>query len=237
MTGHDVLRVGAAFPDPPFNDGDGAGLDIDLMDAIGQLLGRAVEFVRYQGRDFNGIFDALDSGHFHCVASGTTITGSRALKAAFCEPYLISGQALAVDTARLPEVRSVDDLEGLTIGVQQGNTSQPIANRLVAEGKAARVKVYAYGNIRTALRDLTTARCDAFMKLAPVLTHLVGSVPDVEVVQRGITTERIAIAVATTDAALLARINAAQVQLEENETLPGIRQRWTGSPRLDQSGM
>ena len=137
------------------------------------LLGRAVEFVRYSGRDFNGIFDALDSGEFDCVASGTTITGSRALKAAFCDPYLISGQALAVDTARLPEVRSVDDLEGLTVGVQQGNTSQPIANRLMAEGKVARVRVYAYGSIRTALRDLTTARCDAFMKLGPVLDELV----------------------------------------------------------------
>ena len=136
-----------------------------------------------------------------------------------------------------PQVRSVDDLAGLTIGVQQGNTSQPIADRLVADGKAAAVRVYDYGDIRTALADLTTGGCDAFMKLAPVLTELVKPVAGVEVVQRGITTERIAIAVATTDAALLARINAAQVQLEENETLPGIRQRWTGSPRLDQSGM
>ncbi|HTY26942.1 MAG TPA: transporter substrate-binding domain-containing protein, partial [Mycobacterium sp.] len=143
----------------------------------------------------------------------------------------------AVDTARLPEVRSVDDLEGLTIGVQQGNTSQPIANRLVAEGKAARVKVYPYAGIRTALRDLTTARCDALMELAPVLTDLVRRVPDVEVVQRGITSERIAIAVPTSDAALLARVNAALTQLEANETLPAIRQRWTGSPRLDQSEM
>jgi len=61
MTGDDVLRVGAAFPDPPFNDVDDSGLDIDLMSAIGGLLGRAVEFIRYSGRDFNSIFDALDS--------------------------------------------------------------------------------------------------------------------------------------------------------------------------------
>jgi ABC-type amino acid transport substrate-binding protein len=38
-------------------------------------------------------------------------------------------------------VKSIDDLTGLTIGVQQGNTSQPIADRLVAEGKAANVRV------------------------------------------------------------------------------------------------
>ena len=231
------LRVGAAFPDPPFNDAGGrGGLDIELMAAIGQVLGRTVEFVRYEGRDFNGIFDALDSGDFDCVTSGTSITGERALKAAFCDPYLVSGQSLAVDSTRLPDVRSIDDLDGLTIGVQQGNTSQPIANRLVADGKAARVRVYAYGNIRAALRDLTTGRCDAFMKLAPVLTELVASVAGPAVVQRGITTEKIAIAVPTTDTGLLARINVAQNQLEQDGTLPSIRERWTGSPRLDQSG-
>ncbi len=232
------LRVGAAFSDPPFNGtraGDG-GLDIDLMNAIGRVLGRHAQFVGYAGRDFNGIFDALDSGDFDCVTSGTTITGSRALKASFCDPYLISGQALAVDTTRLPEVTSIDDLEGLSVGVQQGNTSQPIANRLVADGKAARVRVYHYGSIRTALRDLTTGRCDAFMKLAPVLTELVRDLPGVAVVQRGITVEKIAIAVPTSDAALLGRINVAQAQLEEDGTLPAIRQRWTGSPRVDQSG-
>ncbi|MCV7179979.1 ABC transporter substrate-binding protein [Mycolicibacterium sphagni] len=244
----EVLRVGAALPDPPFNSvsipgslrscppGSNSGLDIDLMHAIGDQLGATVEFVRYEGRDFNGIFDALDSGRFNCVASGTTITGSRALKAAFCDPYLISGQALAVDTSRLPEVRSIDDLEGLTIGVQEGNTSQPIANRLLADEKVARVRVYDYGSIRSALRDLTTGRCDAFMKLDPVLTRLADAVPGITVVQRGITTEKIAIAVPTTDTALLGRINVAQATLERGGALPAIRQRWTGSPRVDQSG-
>ncbi|PND56737.1 amino acid ABC transporter substrate-binding protein [Mycobacterium sp. ENV421] len=234
----EVLRVGAALPDPPFNDAGptGSGLDVELMAAIGERLGASVEFVRYQGRDFNGIFDALDSGEFDCVASGTTITGSRALKAAFCDPYLISGQALAVDATRLPDVTSTDDLEGLTLGVQQGNTSQPIANRLLAAGKVARVRVYDYGNIRTALRDLSSGRCDALMKLDPVLTRLAAAAPGVTVVQRGITTEKIAIAVPTTDTALLGRINVAQAALEQDGTLPAIRERWTGSPRADQSG-
>lgn len=232
-----VLRVGAAYPDPPFNSaGPDSGLDVDLMHAIADRLGATVEFVRYEGRDFNGIFDALDSGDFDCVASGTTITGTRALKAAFCDPYLISGQALAVDATRLPDVTSTDDLEGLTLGVQQGNTSQPIANRLLADGKVARIRVYDYGNIRSALRDLSTGRCDAFMKLDPVLSRLAESVPGVTVVQRGITTEKIAIAVATTDTALLGRINVAQAALEEDGTFPAIRERWTGSPRADQSG-
>jgi polar amino acid transport system substrate-binding protein len=231
-----ILRVGAAFPDPPFNGmPDDGGLDIDLMTEIAKKLGRSVEFVPYEGADFNGIFDALNSGIFDCVAAGTTVTPEREKKAAFAPPYLISGQSLAVDTRRLPDVHSVDDLEGLTIGVQQGNTSLPIAENLVADGKAAGVRVYDYGDIRTALHDLTTGDCDAFMKLAPVLTELVKPIADVEVVQRGISTENIAIAVGLADQRLLARVSVAQAELEEDGTLQRIRRKWLGSPYTDQS--
>lgn len=232
----ETLRVGAAFPDPPFNGMPGdTGLDIDLMNAIAQALGATVEFISYDGADFDGIFDQLNSGAFDCVAAGTTVTPQREKEGAFVPPYLISGQSLAVDTARLPYVRSIDDLDGLTIGVQQGNTSQPVADKLVADGKAARVRVYDYGSIRSALTDLTTGACDAFMKLAPVLTELVRPVPGVEVVQRGISVENIAIAVRLADQRLLARITVAQEELEHDGTLQQIRRKWLGNPYTDQS--
>jgi polar amino acid transport system substrate-binding protein len=231
----ETLRVGAAFPDPPFNGmPDDAGLDVDLMTAIGKALGAQVEFIPYEGRDFNGIFDGLGTA-FDCVTAGTTVTPERETKAQFIPPYLVSGQSLAVDTMRLPHVRSIDDLDGLTIGVQQGNTSQPIADRLVAEGKAASVRIYDYGTIRNALTDLTTGACDAFMKLAPVLTELAKSVPGVEVVQRGISVENIAIAVGLGDQALLARITVAQEELEQDGTLQLLRRKWLGNPYTDQS--
>ena len=231
-----TLRVGAAYPDPPFNAmPDNGGLDVDLMTALAEKLGDAVEFVAYDGPDFNGIFDALSDGAFDCVAAGTTVTAERERKAAFVPPYLISGQSLAVDTRRLPDVHSVDDLEGLTIGVQQGNTSGPIAEQLVADGRAARVRVYDYGGIRAALDDLTTGGCDAFMKLAPVLTELVKPIAGVEVVQRNISTENIAIAVGLHDQGLLARITVAQAELEDDGTLQRIRRKWLGNPYADQS--
>ena len=231
-----TLRVGAAYPDPPFNGmPDDGGLDIDLMAAVADKLNLDIEFVPYEGADFNGIFDALNAGEFDCVAAGTTVTPEREKKAAFVPPYLISGQSLAVDTRRLPNVGSVDDLEGLTIGVQQGNTSGPIAEKLVADGRAARVRVYDYGSIRAALDDLSTGGCDVFMKLAPVLTELVKPIADVEVVQRGLSTENIAIATGLADQELLARISVAQAELEEDGTLQRIRRKWLGNPYTDQS--
>jgi polar amino acid transport system substrate-binding protein len=230
-----ILTVGVAFPDPPFNGIADGGLDIDLIDAVAAAMGMTVALVAYDGSDFNGIFDELGSGQYDCVIAGTTVTPERQRMAAFAPPYLISGQSLAVDTERLPKVRSVDDLAGLTIGVQQGNTSQPVAEHLVAEGKAAAIRVYDYGSIRTALTDLTTGGCDAFMKLAPVLTELVRPFAGIEVVQRNISREDIAIAVALGDHATLQRIAAAQAELEDDGTLQGIRRKWLGNPYMDQS--
>ena len=232
-----TLRVGVAYPDPPFNGmgDDRGGLDIDLIEAIGVALYASVRLVGYDGADFNGIFDALGAGEYDCVIAGTTVTPERRRKAAFAPPYLVSGQSLAVDTARLPSVRSIDDLAGLTIGVQQGNTSQPVADRLVAEGKAAAVRVYDYGSITTALADLTTGGCDAFIKLAPVLTELVKPVADLEVVQHGLTREEIAIAVTLGDDVTLQRIADAQAALEDDGTLQGIRRKWLGNPYRDQA--
>lgn len=231
-----TLRVGAAYPDPPFNGmSDGGGLDIELMTEIAEKLGMTVDFIAYDGSDFNGIFDALNANDFDAVAAGTTVTPDREKKAMFAPPYVISGQSLAVDTRRLPHVHSVDDLDGLTIGVQEGNTSGPIAEKLVADGKAGRVRVYAYGGIRGALGDLSTGGCDVFMKLAPVLTELVKPLADVEVVQRDISTENIAIAVASGDQELLARITVGQAELEEDGTLQRIRRKWLGNPYADQS--
>ena len=119
--------------------------------------------------------------------------------------------------------------------MQQGNTSRPIADELVAQGKAAGVRVYDYGSIRSALTDLTTGGCDVVMKLAPVLAELVKPVDGVEVVQRGISVENIAIAVALADQKLLSRISVAQAGLEEDGTLHRIRRKWLGNPYTDQS--
>lgn len=231
-----VLTVGVAYPDPPFNAMPGdTGLDIEVMRALAAKLGDEVTFVGYDGADFDGIFDRLGAGEYDCVIAGTTVTPQRAAKAAFLPPYVISGQGLAVDTERLPHVRSVDDLAGLTIGVQRGNTSEAIAEGLVAEGKAARVRLYDYGAISTAIADLGAGGCDAVMKLAPVLAQLVRDVPGVEVVARGLSVEDIAIAVAPTDTALLARLQVAQAELEEDGTLQKLRRRWLGNPYVDQS--
>ena len=225
------LKVGAALPDPPFElvgtDGP-AGFDIDLMRRIAEKLGREWQLVPYKGADFNGIFAGLDDGSYDCVASGTTITRGRQAIADFCSPYCVSGQSLVVDAGRHPNVHSIDALKGLVIGVQQGNTSQPVADKLVADGRAARVRVYAYDEIETALGDLSTGGCDAFMKLAPVTHWLVRDRPKLRVVQTGITREILGVCVRKGDTALRDAINSAQAALAKDGTLAALIKQWLG---------
>ena len=52
---------------------------------------------------------------------------------------------------------------------------------------------------------------------------------------RGLSVEDIAIAVAPDNAALLARLQVAQAELEEDGTLQRLRRRWLGNPYVDQA--
>jgi polar amino acid transport system substrate-binding protein len=225
------LKVGAALPDPPFEftDTNGpAGFDIELMKRVARKIGREWQLVPFKGSDFNGIFAGLNDGSYDCVASGTTITPGRQAIADFCTPYAVSGQSLVVDVGRHPNVRGIDDLKGLVIGVQQGNTSQPVADKLVTEGRAARVRVYAYDQIETALADLSTGGCDAFMKLAPVTHWFVRNRPNLRVVQTGITREILGVCVRKGDSALRDAINKAQAELAKDGTLAQLIRQWLG---------
>lgn len=230
----ECLRVGIAPSTPPFCDSHGAGLDVDLMTEVGRVLGTEVRFVEFRGADFSGVFDELTAGACDCVAAGVSVLPERSARVAFAPPYLISGQALAVAAARLPQVTSVGELAGRTIGVQRGRSAVRLAEQLVADGAAAGVRRYDYGDLAAVLAGLAAGECDAVLELAPVLTAAAGPVSGVDVVQSRLTTEEIAIAVRPDDQRLLGWLTVAQAELEDDGTLQRLRRKWLGNPYTDQ---
>ena len=112
---------------------------------------------------------------------------------------------------------------------QQGNTSQPVSDRLVAEHRAARVRVYGYDEIEKALDELTSGGCDAFMKLAPVTAWFVRHRPKLKVVETGITVERLGICVRHGNTALRNAIDKAQAVLTADGTLAALIKQWLGA--------
>ena len=225
-----LLRVAAAFPDPPFDVAGEppSGFDMELTQAVARELGLRWQLVRYEGDGFEGIFAGLADGRWDAVASGATITERRQGSALFCRPYLRSGQSLVASPGQRPDLRSLDDLAGRSLGVQRGNTSEPVAQRLLAEGRVGKVATYAYHDILAALADLEAGRLDAFMKLEPVMRWLVRDRPKLAVVQTGLTDERLAIAVRLGNTVLAQAIDDAQQRLAAQGVLAELQRRWLG---------
>ncbi len=222
------LRVASAFPDPPFEVSaeEPSGLDMDLMRAVADHLGRPFELHPYAGGDFEGIYDLLRTGDCDVVASGATVTDHRRTLARFCSPYLRSGQSLVVDTGRSPHVRSTADLTGVVVGVQRGNTSQPVVEALQAGGGVGGVRTYDYDAIVSALDDLASGAIGAFMKLEPVMRWLTRDRPTLDVVETGITDEQIAVAVRLDDDELAEGIESARRALAADGTLARLGSTW-----------
>ncbi|MGE0236070.1 ABC transporter substrate-binding protein [Methylocystis sp.] len=208
-------------------DGDEPrGFDVELMQAVAAELGLAWRLIPYADADFNGIFGGFASGKWDCVASGATITPERLRLASFCTPYIRSGQSLVCNIMATPQVRSIDDLRGMILGVQRGNTSEPVARRLRNEGRIADVRTYAYRDIGVMLDDLAAGKIGGVMKLAPVMRWMTRSRPQLRVVQEEITDERLGVAVRLGNDSLRVAISDAQARLQDSGALPQLVKKW-----------
>ncbi|MBO7214299.1 MAG: transporter substrate-binding domain-containing protein [Clostridia bacterium] len=117
----------------PFEYYDGTeikGVDIDIMNMVGEKLGKKVVF---ENTDFEVIIDNVASGKkYDCGAAGITITDARKERVDFSNPYYTSVQYVIykADNQNLTAKTATDgtscifwsDLMGMDIGVQRDTT-------------------------------------------------------------------------------------------------------------------
>ncbi|MCQ2387414.1 MAG: transporter substrate-binding domain-containing protein [Clostridia bacterium] len=114
------------------------GADIDIMNKVGEKLGKKVVFTN---TDFDVIIDNVSSGKkYDCGAAGITITDARKEKVDFSNPYFKSVQYVifkADDSNMLSKVKTATDnvecvfwadLAGKKLGVQRDTTGDIYAN-------------------------------------------------------------------------------------------------------------
>ncbi|MGA7745642.1 MAG: ABC transporter substrate-binding protein, partial [Candidatus Aquilonibacter sp.] len=185
-----------------------------------------LQTVAYTGSNFNGIFDGLARREYDAVISGTTITADRAKIVLFSQPYLEFGQGVAVSRVAHPHVHSVRDLKGLIAGIQQGNTSEIPARKLVADGILASIRFYPYDGILDALGDLEANHIGCIIKLHPVISELVKNRPKLYVPLELPTHEKLGIAFAKDNTRLCKAVNDVLDTLTKSGTLEVLKQRW-----------
>jgi polar amino acid transport system substrate-binding protein len=112
------------------------GVDVDIMNKVGEKLGKKVKFVN---TDFDVIIDNVASGkQYDCGAAGITFTTARAQKVDFSNPYYTSVQYVIYDPAQTTfESRTADngtacvfwsDLMNKDLGVQRDTTGNIYAD-------------------------------------------------------------------------------------------------------------
>jgi general L-amino acid transport system substrate-binding protein len=153
------ITPGTGFATPD-DAGQWHGFDVDFCRAVAVALfndpSKAVFLPYTQQQRFSGIL----SGEVDILANGTTITSSRALQRPFHfgPIYLYDGQGFLVP--RASKVAKATSLDGATVCVQQGTTTElNLADFARKNGIAFRPVVIE--DMRAAVAALAAGRCDA----------------------------------------------------------------------------
>jgi len=227
-----VLKVAMEIGYPPFEyyGDDGStpmGLDVELAYAIGEILG--VEVV-LENTLFEGILEGLGVDRYDCVISAVTITGARMQQVDFSQSYIENWLAIVVKKGAHP-VTSVEGLNGLNVGFQEGTTSREYMDELMGAG-IVDCDIHPFDMMFNAFSDLKLGRLDAIMVDSTVAEGYLAREPDayeitwIQSSDPGAEAETFGIAVKKGNQSLLDAVNNAMRQLEANGRLDEMRGEW-----------
>ncbi|MEE8347358.1 MAG: ABC transporter substrate-binding protein [Dehalococcoidia bacterium] len=188
--GDGVLNVGSDIAYAPFEfyqEGTEIedGLDIDLAEAIADALGVDIEFLN---TGFDGIIPALQTEDYDIIVSAMTITDERSEQIDFV-PYITVGTGIVVPTGNPNNIRTLDDLCGLTVAVQVGTIQEEMLNEQNDKCDDP-VDVVTFDTNPLAVEDVRTGGADANFSDFPVSAEdAVHSGGDLEVVETQIAPE------------------------------------------------
>lgn len=217
--GGEPLTVGSDIPYPPFEQGksdDYTGFDIELMEAIGEKIGRSPEF---QDTSFETIFRDVAQGKFEAVISAATITEEREKEVAFSDPYYLSEQAILVKEGS--DVGGIEDLEGKTVAAQQGTTGLELGKE---KANAGELRPYPEGP--DAINALKAGTVEAVIIDQPVAQNAVEEEGGVEISESVPTEETYGIALAKDNTELLKEVNKGLGEVISDGTYKTIYEKW-----------
>jgi len=211
----------ATFPPMEFvKDGQRTGFDIELVEALGQAMGKKIEWIDI---DFKGLIPALQAGRADIAVSAIYITDERKKVVDFTDAYYAGG--LVVLTKKDGPIKTLQDLDGRKVSVQVGTKSvnylrdhYPDVQRIEVEKNQEMFNLVQIG------------RSDAAVTGKPAAKLFAQSTTDLTVLDEQITTEEYGIAVPKNNPALTGAINAALQQLKADGTYARIVNKWFEAP-------
>jgi polar amino acid transport system substrate-binding protein len=221
-----TLTVGSDTKSPPFESMKGRtaeGFDVDLMNAIGRLVGLKVVF---QTEKPNTIWTRLSTHEFDVVASAASSSPGRAKIVNFSEPYFDASQSVAI--LAISGITTESALYDKRIGVMPGSAGMEWATANLAP-KGAQITEF---NTRMDLFDaLQAGSVAAVVDNLPATVQTIRSGPNrgFAILEDVGTAEQYRIAVAKDNPALLRAINGALGEMKVSGELKKIYDKWIPS--------
>ncbi|MFY0757668.1 transporter substrate-binding domain-containing protein [Metabacillus dongyingensis] len=154
-----VLKMATSADYPPFEYIDTAkgsdiiGFDVDLAKTIGKELGYEI---KVEDMDFTGLIPALQAKKADMVLAGMTPTEERKKSVDFSDVYYTAKHMII--SKKGSGIKSVEDLEGKTVGVQLSSIQEGKAEELAKE---VNIKVENRNRIPELIQEMKSGRFDA----------------------------------------------------------------------------
>src|SRR5688572_3140280 len=203
------------FPDPQ-DPSKIIGFEVDIVEAIGRILGRPAQFVQNQ---WDGLIPGLERGNYDIVVSGLEITPDRAQVINFSRPYYVTFERISV-RSETNDIQSLEDMKGRKVGTLKGSMAHRI---LDARGD---IVVLSYDGQVNVYEDLANGRLDAVLLDDIIALYNVPLMPRLKTVGSPIGRLEYGIGIRKEDSALLSSINSALEQMIASGELRGILERW-----------
>jgi polar amino acid transport system substrate-binding protein len=212
---------------PPFESmdettGEPVGFDIDVSKALAEHMGLEVNWLPSQA--FDSLVPTIKAGGTADIAiAGMTITDARKAEVDMSDPYVDSNQSIVIKLDSGETAESLDNAEK-TIAVQAGTTGQEWA-----EENLTNATIKPLSTIIEALNGVQTGLYDAAVCDLPVSKYQLKTFTDLDIVEEIPTGEQYGIAVSKDNPALLAAVNKALADMEEDGSMAAIQSEWFGS--------
>ncbi len=212
-----VLLTESGFP--PFEYADNSsdavdgvnGVDIEFGKALADKLGVKLKVI---DMDFDSLTVALAANKGDLIAAGMTNTPERAEVVDFSQTYFDNG--LFILLPKGSDIKSVDDLQGKKISVQQGTTGNIFADKI--EG----AEVLEFKGMVEAGLALTNGNADASIMDVLTAQILVHNNDKLMLLDNAVESEETALAVAKGNESLLKEVNELLTELQAD----GMIQTW-----------
>ena len=107
------------------DSGNWTGFDAELATQVFEKMGLKVEFLEI---DWDNKILELNAGDIDCVWNGMTLTDEVKNSMSCTDPYVLNAQVVVMDSSKITDGMTTDDVKGLTFAVEAGSAGDSAAS-------------------------------------------------------------------------------------------------------------